>query len=209
MPPSRRRDEPDFGYIAGHPALDFVNTVDRDGDRLTHERLESFDAVLRWVVGARFVTPDVVERLRRRGGADPGMSAAALGRALEARALLHRASVAVLDGGADPASLADLDRALQRALARRHLAAGGASLRWQWEPAERELVEVIGPLLIAAADLLTDPDEVALLRRCAGPGCGWLYLDRSRNGLRRWCEMRTCGSRDKSRRQYARRRPAP
>ena len=27
------------------------------------------------------------------------------------------------------------------------------------------------------------------------------YVDRSRNGLRRWCQMRTCGTREKSRRR--------
>jgi predicted RNA-binding Zn ribbon-like protein len=32
--------------------------------------------------------------------------------------------------------------------------------------------------------------------------CGWLFVDRSRNGNRRWCDMRTCGSRDKMRRYY-------
>ncbi len=34
-----------------------------------------------------------------------------------------------------------------------------------------------------------------------GDDCGWMYVDRSRNGLRRWCQMRTCGTREKSRRR--------
>lgn len=35
------------------------------------------------------------------------------------------------------------------------------------------------------------------------PSCGWLFLDTSKNGRRRWCSMATCGSRDKARRYYA------
>ena len=206
MPTRSGHTATEFALVAGHPALDFVNTADRDGDRLVDERLGSFDALMRWVAGAAVAEPEVVERLRRRGATDAGMASAALARAHETRALIHRAFRGSLDGAADPAAVADLDRALQRALARRHLADAGGSLRWHWEPAERELVEILGPLLIGAAELLTRPGEVALLRVCAAPACGWLYLDRSRNGLRRWCEMRTCGSREKSRRQYARRR---
>lgn len=31
----------------------------------------------------------------------------------------------------------------------------------------------------------------------ACPRCGWLFLDTSRGGKRRWCSMRTCGNREK------------
>ena len=37
-------------------------------------------------------------------------------------------------------------------------------------------------------------------------GCGWLFLDRSRNGSRRWCAMEDCGTRAKIRKLGARRR---
>jgi len=36
-------------------------------------------------------------------------------------------------------------------------------------------------------------------------GCGWLFVDRTRNGKKRWCISSMCGSRDKARRYYARR----
>ena len=35
------------------------------------------------------------------------------------------------------------------------------------------------------------------------PSCGWLFLDTSRNGRRRWCSMAMCGNRVKSARHYA------
>jgi predicted RNA-binding Zn ribbon-like protein len=41
---------------------------------------------------------------------------------------------------------------------------------------------------------------------CAAPDCGWVYVDRSRNGFRRWCQMETCGTEEKSRRRAARTR---
>jgi predicted RNA-binding Zn ribbon-like protein len=35
----------------------------------------------------------------------------------------------------------------------------------------------------------------ARLRAC--PRCGWLFIDTSRGGKRRWCNMRICGNREK------------
>lgn len=36
------------------------------------------------------------------------------------------------------------------------------------------------------------------------PNCGWLFLDRSRNRSRTWCDMAVCGNRSKARRHYHR-----
>ncbi len=42
------------------------------------------------------------------------------------------------------------------------------------------------------------------LKICAN--CGWLFLDRSRNHSRVWCDMTVCGNRAKARRHYHRER---
>ncbi|MGB6792588.1 MAG: CGNR zinc finger domain-containing protein [Pseudolabrys sp.] len=44
------------------------------------------------------------------------------------------------------------------------------------------------------------------LRICQGPNCSWLFIDRSKAGRRRWCDMAVCGNAAKSRRFYARSR---
>jgi predicted RNA-binding Zn ribbon-like protein len=36
------------------------------------------------------------------------------------------------------------------------------------------------------------------LKACRGEDCRWVFLDGSRNGSRRWCDMATCGNRAKS-----------
>jgi hypothetical protein len=35
------------------------------------------------------------------------------------------------------------------------------------------------------------------VKACPGPGCRWVFVDRSRNGSRRWCQMSECGNRAK------------
>jgi predicted RNA-binding Zn ribbon-like protein len=39
----------------------------------------------------------------------------------------------------------------------------------------------------------------------ACPNCDWLFLDRSKNGSRIWCDMAVCGNRHKARQSYLRR----
>lgn len=58
-----------------------------------------------------------------------------------------------------------------------------------------------GLLELAAAD-----DRV---RTCGDPACDWLFVDRSRNHSRQWCDMGTCGSRAKMSRYRQRKRGTP
>jgi predicted RNA-binding Zn ribbon-like protein len=43
---------------------------------------------------------------------------------------------------------------------------------------------------------------VKLFEMWEAGGCGWLFVDESRNGSRRWCSMKDCGNRAKARRHY-------
>jgi len=61
------------------------------------------------------------------------------------------------------------------------------------------------PLDAAAARsalLLATFDEPGRLKIC--PNCRWLFLDRSRNRSRNWCDMAVCGNRVKASRHYQR-----
>ena len=67
---------------------------------------------------------------------------------------------------------------------------------------------VLWPVVWSAANLLTSR-ILERVGQCADDrGCGWLFMDLSRNRSRRWCDMKDCGNRDKVRRYYARKREA-
>ena len=51
---------------------------------------------------------------------------------------------------------------------------------------------------------LLPPETHRRIRVC--PNCAWLFLDRSRNRSRTWCDMAVCGNRSKARRHYRKRR---
>ena len=109
--------------------------------------------------------------------------------------------------------LADLNAALSKALGQLELVpraaddVDGGALRWGWRDANERLDSVLWPVLRAAGDLLAS-DESARIRECGGDDCGWMYVDRSRNGLRRWCQMEVCGTKEKSRQRALRRAEA-
>ncbi|HEV7251069.1 MAG TPA: CGNR zinc finger domain-containing protein [Shinella sp.] len=58
----------------------------------------------------------------------------------------------------------------------------------------------------SALMLLAQP-EPERLKIC--PNCHWLFLDRSRNRSRAWCDMAVCGNRAKASRHYRRNREEP
>jgi len=74
---------------------------------------------------------------------------------------------------------------------------------WLWAEGGKALDCVLWPIARSAADLLTE-GPLGAIRRCEGKGCGWLFLDTSRNRTRRWCDMRICGNRAKARRHHER-----
>jgi len=44
------------------------------------------------------------------------------------------------------------------------------------------------------------------LKLCANPGCLWVFVDRTKGNIRRWCNDATCGNRDRVRRSRATRK---
>jgi hypothetical protein len=58
-------------------------------------------------------------------------------------------------------------------------------------------------LLLASLAIVESGRE---LRRCANDLCRFLFVDTSRSGSRRWCDMSICGNRAKGRRARTRRR---
>lgn len=93
---------------------------------------------------------------------------------------------AIATGQSDPLLLATLlDRAA--ALLRRNPASGSL---------EAETV-------YSALRLIALPDP-ARLKICGH--CGWLFLDRSKNKSRFWCDMAVCGNRAKASRHYRRKK---
>jgi predicted RNA-binding Zn ribbon-like protein len=200
--------DPPFQYIGGNPAVDLVNTVDWTSRGPEQERLLDFGWLVRWAQGAGVLSAKAAAALRARALAKPREAEASYRNALQVRGVLQRMFGAIAEGKAPGDALDEFNRALGNALEQMQVtpAAGKrqatTALRLGWRDGETSLDSVVWPVIWSAASLIVS-DEAGRIRVCGGPDCGWMYVDRSRNGLRRWCQMETCGTREKSRRRYA------
>ena len=198
-------EELPFKYIGGDPSLDFVNTIDWTERGPEKERLTDYARLTRWAEGAGVVSKAGAERLRR--AAKPREARAAYEAALRLRSVLQRLYGSVAAGKRPDRAWEEFNELLGEAL--RHLRLsplrrGDAAAQWEWHGTE-SLESLLWPVAWSAASLLAS-EEAGRIRVCAGPDCGWMYVDRSRNGLRRWCQMETCGTLEKSRRRSERSR---
>lgn len=204
-----------FRYVGGNPALDLINTVDWTARGLENDRLGDYPRFTRWAEGAGVISPGEGQALRRSGGQRKDEAEAALDDARAIRGLLRQMFEAVAKGRSAPgeAATAAFNRLLSDALGRlrvdvRRPSRGAVLAHWRWEGMPAAPGSPLWPTLQSAAALLTS-DEAGQVCICPGDACGWMFVDRSRNRLRRWCEMETCGTRAKSRRRAQRARGRP
>ncbi len=173
--------------------LGFVNTRYWRGSAAPTESLATPQAVLDWAAAAP-VLPGLTER----------DATAWHGGLIALREVLFRLFAAA--AAATPPAQGDVaafNAALAEAPARRRLSGSGDA--YGVEPATGSLAALLAPVLWSAADLLAGRRR-ASLRQCANPECGWLFLDDSKSGNRRWCMMSACGNRAKARRHYLKRK---
>ena len=191
-----------FKFVGGRVALDLLNTADWLATGPAMDRLASYERLLQWAEGVGIVSPAASVHLRKRAAARPAEAERALERSRELRRALHRAVVAVVSGRGVAPALDRLSPFLHEALPHLVLETdrAGSAIRPGWRGLEETLDGLLWPVVWDATQLLLSP-EAERLRVCGGQDCGWAYVDHSRNGLRRWCEMETCGTRAKNRRR--------
>jgi len=187
-----------FQLIAGHPALDFVNTLDwRFGSRGPQELLASYDDLVRFAQQSKL--------LGHRPRASRSTGARVLKRSIELREALAEVFYARLDGRT-PSSEArhTVERYFKEARLRQTLDWKQARLEWKWRAQAASAELPFWVLALCAEDLMTS-EAAGRVRACDNAECRWLFLDTSKNHTRRWCDMKLCGNRMKARRFKIRR----
>jgi predicted RNA-binding Zn ribbon-like protein len=200
----RNRRFLDFDLDGGHPALDFTNTVDWRGTEREHDWLDDPLDLVAFGQRAELLREVEAGELACSVTDNPVQATRLLSTARRLReALFGLFNALRRKEQPRPEDLRLFNRHLRRALSRHTVLAPGAeangayrlSFSSEGDPLERFLFL----LLRKAADLLTTVDP-RRLKICSTPECGWLFLDTSKNGSRRWCDMASCGNRSKAQR---------
>jgi predicted RNA-binding Zn ribbon-like protein len=204
MEPERYVFQPS-DLVGGHVVLDLVNTVTGRRSRPT-DWLDSYDRILEWAALTRAFDTDSLRTLARMSATDPRAAARALRRLHELRETIYELVVATIH--AEPLAkraLARLERNWKAAVDAARLAASDNRPKPTLDVKSSQLHYPRHLLTLAALDLLqTLP--LARTRECESPRCTTIFIDSSRGGQRRWCDMATCGNQAKSRRHYERTR---
>ncbi|MDI2129115.1 CGNR zinc finger domain-containing protein [Yinghuangia seranimata] len=195
--------------VGGHVVVDLLNTVTARGPEPI-DWLDGYPRLLEWAALTGRFDPAVLARLARAAEAEPRAAAQALDRARDLREALHDVVTALLahDDAPPPAgALERVERHWKHAAARARLTVHGDTARLAAAAEASGLDYLADELALQALDLLRDlPHERT--RVCPGPRCGWLFIDTSRGGRRRWCDMGTCGNATKGKAHYQRKRQA-
>ncbi len=195
------RRPPRFDLIAGHVALDFVNTLD-DRHIRPKELLENYTDLARFAEDTGVLEPTQADRIVKRSSTDPERARRTLDRARELREAIHDVFWAIMNQRPAPAkALAKLNAEAQTAAAHLRLVPADGRFEWRFDNLT-EFDALLWPIARAAADLLAS-DQLPYVRACSSQACEWFFLDTSKNHHRRWCDMSRCGNRAKVRRFYA------
>jgi predicted RNA-binding Zn ribbon-like protein len=188
-----------FQLVGAHPALDLVNTLDwRFRNSGSEELLGSYDDLVDFAEQVQLLTAKQARQLKRSIPVHSGHRVLLLARGLrEALADLLYSGLNRLDF--PEASLKALGKHFQAARAQTRLVQFGTQLRWEWADADTKAEYPLWLLTRAASGLMVS-EEVHKVRECGNPDCRWLFLDTTKNGTRRWCDMKICGNRMKARR---------
>jgi predicted RNA-binding Zn ribbon-like protein len=196
-------------FIGGAPCLDFANTVDPRHAKPRDDFLRDYRRLAEWSERARLLSTRQARELRQRAQAEPAAADAVLIRAVELREAVYTLLAPQPPSVSERTrrhSIKTLNDEVHRAQAMADLKTSGTDWRWQWCSGPI-LDRMVWPIARSAAELLLSK-QLRRIRECEGAnGCGWLFLDTSKNGRRRWCDMSVCGNRAKARRHRQRQGP--
>jgi predicted RNA-binding Zn ribbon-like protein len=192
----------------GAPCLDFANTVGWRPTSHPFDGLRTYDDLIEWGRNAALLAPWEADRLRAQADIDRPGTTAILRDAVALREAIFRLFVALAHGAAiDAGDLATIETVWQAGLSRSALARDADDFAFRLPDDADALARPLWKLAASAAQLLVSGDW-RRVRLCQGDDCGWLFLDTTRNGSRRWCDSATCGNRARVRAHYQRRAAA-
>jgi len=180
-------------FSGGLLILDTTNTVVLRGDAArSFDRFEDAAELARFADAASAHRPEELERR----ALSFERSEPAVRRVLELRESADRLfRAAALTGELPHSHLPALLRAIASCVESSEVSANKTAQTLSFEIA----------LATSALSLLAG-EEWRRVRICRN--CDWLFVDRSRNASRLWCDMSVCGNRQKAKRHYERRKAA-
>jgi predicted RNA-binding Zn ribbon-like protein len=192
----------------GELCLDFANTLRWHASDQPVETLSGYDELVAWARKFEVLTAREANQLLKEKQNRGSESKRVLQRGLDLREAVYRIITSnINDRPPAPDDIKRLNMELEVAYQHLQVARDENGYHLAWTKENAYLDRPLWPVARSAIDLLTSAEVLARVGQCADDrGCGWLYLDWSKNHSRRWCDINDCGNRAKQRRFYERSR---
>ena len=194
----------EFDTKAEALCLSFANAFDINENGKHEEMLKEYADLVEWAQILEVIDTPIAQLLLHEANKRSEEASTVLQSAWVLRQSLYNTFTSIAHDKL-PASddLDTLNKSLSGTLTHQRILSQEDGFIWGWDDG-LALDQMVWPVIRDAADLLTS-DVLYRVGRCANVrGCGWLFLDTSRNRSRRWCSMETCGNRAKAMRHYRR-----
>lgn len=170
------------------------------------ERLHTYADLLILTGRLGLLNKRTLDKLSRTAVDEPGQARRALQQALEARKVMASVFGALADGELDKLDSPVLEKFnsfISNALKEQHFIVSAGLLELSGSPSRIEPDLPLLTFILSAYELLTNKEQ-RYIKRCGR--CQWLFLDETKSHRRKWCSMKDCGSIEKAKRYYNRKK---
>ena len=182
--------------------FDFTNTVNSRKPAPEFEYLKTFEDFLAWSAKVGSLSKRRFQSLQEHASIKPKLAFAAFRVVIDVRENLYQLFSAIASGKSPEVTVVNaFNEKLSLAFQKINMRFRAAAAETYFNNDETSLDEPLNAIIKSAFDILTHED-FHRIKEC--PRCGWLFLDTSKNGKRRWCDMNVCGSREKALEYYYR-----
>jgi predicted RNA-binding Zn ribbon-like protein len=185
--------------IGGNAALDFVNTV-TGRDQSPRDWIDSYLRLLEWAAFVHLLPERILRALAKKAQAKPRAAAMALARAKVLREALFEVVTRIISRRAPPKRALEFLHQYWIAGTKAHelrFDDGRVFVNLRNDALDFDMIASLVAYRMAE-QVLSLPTE--RLHICQGPNCSWVFIDSSKAGRRRWCDMAVCGNAAKFRR---------
>ncbi len=180
--------------------FDFTNTMHSRVDKNTYDYITSYNDILNWSERVKLLPNERLKKLRSYAGQNKKEAEQKLKEIIDKREILYAVFSSIIRNKISDVSVTEeFNNILSDSLSKLRLQINKQKINIEWNENEIDLSEPLWIVYKNAFDILTST-PINRIKECKA--CGWLFLDKSKNNSRTWCNMQSCGSIEKSKRYY-------
>ena len=189
----------------GCSIFDFTNTISNRNDPDYFDYLTKYEAFIQWIDKIELLPKGKLNAIAAFSKNHTRKSADIFRQVIEVREVAFKLfSSLAQNHKVERETLEVFNSLLSEALSNMRIELGRTEVTTSFNISEKNILQEPLYLLVKNAFDILSTQPFERIKEC--PACGWLFLDTTKNGKRRWCNMQVCGSNDKARRYYHRKK---